>query len=139
MIISFNSWCDVCKRFYQLINVDVDVESIDSCRHFPLATESRYVIASNLTCMLISPNRLLRDISKIKNKHRCAWYSDACQNNPFYSYAPINVKPAGRQGKGWGFDIFQKFAVKFPAHGQIIPVKCNQISPPRAAHCYPIS
>ena len=21
---------------------------------------------------------------------------------------------------GWGFDIFQKFAVKFPAHGQII-------------------
>ena len=36
---------------------------------------------------------------------------------------------------GWGFDIFQEFAVKFPAHGQIIPVKCNQISPPRAAHC----
>ena len=36
----------------------------------------------------------------------------------------------------WGFDIFQKFAAKFPAHGQIIPVKCNQISPPRAAHCY---
>ena len=32
---------------------------------------------------------------------------------------------------GWGFDFFQKFAVKFPAHGQIIPVKCNQISPPR--------
>ena len=22
---------------------------------------------------------------------------------------------------GWGFDIFQKFAVKFPAHGQTIP------------------
>ena len=41
----------------------------------------------------------------------------------------------GRQGMGWGFDIFQKFAVKFPAHGQIIPVKCNQISPPQAAHC----
>ena len=36
---------------------------------------------------------------------------------------------------GWGFDIFVKFAVKFPAHGQIIPVKCNQISPPQAAHC----
>ena len=36
---------------------------------------------------------------------------------------------------GWGFDIFQELAVKFPAHGQIIPVKCNQISPPRAAHC----
>ena len=35
---------------------------------------------------------------------------------------------------GWGFDIFQKFAVKFPAHGQIIPVKWNQISSPRAAH-----
>ena len=40
---------------------------------------------------------------------------------------------------GWGFDIFQTFAVKFPAHGQIIPVKCNQISPPRAAQCYQIS
>ena len=36
---------------------------------------------------------------------------------------------------GRGFDIFQKFSVKFPAHGQIIPVKCNQISPPRATHC----
>ena len=41
----------------------------------------------------------------------------------------------GRQGMGWGFDIFQELVVKFPAHGQIIPVKCNQISPPRAAHC----
>ena len=51
---------------------------------------------------------------------------------------PINVKPAGGggdgQGMGWGFDIFQKVVVKFPAHGQIIPVNCNQISPPRAAH-----
>ena len=57
------------------------------------------------------------------------------------SNAPIIVKPAGwwRQGMGWGFNIFQKFAVKFPAHGQIIPVKCNQISPPRAAHCCQIS
>ena len=45
----------------------------------------------------------------------------------------------GRQGMGWGFDIFEKFAVKFPAHGQIISVKCNQISPPRAAHCCQIS
>ena len=37
--------------------------------------------------------------------------------------APINVKPAegggGLQGMGWGFDIFQKFAVKFPAHGHL--------------------
>ena len=31
---------------------------------------------------------------------------------------------------GWGFDIFQKFAVKFPAHGQTIPVKCTNISRP---------
>ena len=38
---------------------------------------------------------------------------------------------------GWGFDIFQKFAVKFPAHGQIIAVNCNPIFPPRAAHCCP--
>ena len=64
-----------------------------------------------------------------------------------YSYALtcINVKPAGRSGGGraWGGDLtlifFQKFAVKFPAHGHIISVKCNQISPPRAAHCYQIS
>ena len=34
---------------------------------------------------------------------------------------------------GWGFDFFQKFPIKFPAHGQIIPVKCNQIFPPQAA------
>ena len=60
-------------------------------------------------------------------------------------YAPISVKPAGRgsgggkQGMGWGFDVFQKFAVKLPAHGQIIPVNCNQISPPRAAYCCQIS
>ena len=55
-------------------------------------------------------------------------------------YAPINVKPAGGGGgRGWGFDICQKFAVKFPAHWQIIPVKYNQICPPRAAHCYQIS
>ena len=31
----------------------------------------------------------------------------------------------------WRFDIFQKIAVKFPAHGQIIPVNCNQLSPSR--------
>ena len=30
---------------------------------------------------------------------------------------------------GWGFDIFQKFAVKFPAHGQTIPVKMNKNFP----------
>ena len=36
---------------------------------------------------------------------------------------------------GWGFDVFQKFAVKFPAHGQTIPVNCTKISPPRAAYC----
>ena len=34
----------------------------------------------------------------------------------------------GRQGMVWGFDIFQKFVVKFLAHEQIIPVKCTKIS-----------
>ena len=54
----------------------------------------------------------------------------------FISNAPINVMPAwGEAGHGVGCDFFQKFAIKFPAHGQIIPVKCNQISPPPAAHC----
>ena len=44
-------------------------------------------------------------------------------------YAPINVKPvgggggggfrgAGGQGMGWGFDIFQKFAVEFLPTGK---------------------
>ena len=37
----------------------------------------------------------------------------------------------GRQGMGWDFSFFQKFAIKFSTHGQIIPVKCNQISPPQ--------
>ena len=37
-------------------------------------------------------------------------------------------------GHGVGIDIFPKFAVKFPAHRQIIPVKCAEISPPWAAH-----
>ena len=35
---------------------------------------------------------------------------------------------AGRQGMVWGFDIFPKFVVKFPAHRQIIPVKYTKIS-----------
>ena len=39
---------------------------------------------------------------------------------------------AGHRVGIWGFDNFQKFAVKFPS---IIPVNCNQISPPRHAHC----
>ena len=39
----------------------------------------------------------------------------------------------GEAGHGVGI-WHQKFAVKFPAHWQIIPVRCNQISPPRAAH-----
>ena len=43
----------------------------------------------------------------------------------------------GRQGMGWRFDIFQKFAFKFLAHGQIIPFNSNQISPPLAAHFCP--
>ena len=49
----------------------------------------------------------------------------------FRVYAPINLKPAGggRQGMGWGFDIFQKFAVKFPTRGQTIPVKCTKNFP----------
>ena len=40
--------------------------------------------------------------------------------------APIDARPTGAggggamQGIGWGFDVIQKFAVKFPNHGQII-------------------
>ena len=63
----------------------------------------------------------------------------------FSEFYGINVKLAAEGGGGEGgggragVDIFQKFAVKFPAHGQIIPVKCNQISTPRFAHCCQIS
>ena len=58
--------------------------------------------------------------------------------------APINVnklavRVVGERGMGWGFHIFQKFGIKFPTHRQIIPVKCNQISPPRAAPCCQIT
>ena len=42
---------------------------------------------------------------------------------------PAGGGGGGRQGIGWGFDFFQKNSIKFPAHGQSIPVKCNQISP----------
>ena len=61
------------------------------------------------------------------------------KKNSDFINAPINLKPAGeeggRQGMGWGFDIFQKFAVKFPTRGQTIPVKCTKISLPRVAYC----
>ena len=47
--------------------------------------------------------------------------------------APINLKRAGGAGEagpmGWGFDIFQNFGVKFPTHGQTIPVKCTKKFP----------
>ena len=47
-------------------------------------------------------------------------------------YAPINVKPEGGVAdKGWGFDFFGKFLVKFPTLGIEIWVKLNQIPPPR--------
>ena len=56
------------------------------------------------------------------------------------NYAPFNVKPAkggwgGDHGMRWGFDMFEKFGMKFPAYGQIIQVKCSQLSPTQAAHC----
>ena len=37
----------------------------------------------------------------------------------------------------WGGDLtfFQNLQSNVPAHGQIIPFKCNQISSPHAAHC----
>ena len=60
--------------------------------------------------------------------------------------APINVNKLavrvdgrGKRGMGWGFHIFQKFGIKFPTHRQIISVKSNQISPPRAALCCQIT
>ena len=40
----------------------------------------------------------------------------------------------GEAGHGVGIDIFPKFAVKFPAHREIIPVKCTNISLPWTAH-----
>ena len=44
-------------------------------------------------------------------------------------------------GRAWGGDLtfFNNLlsAFKFPAHGQIIPFNCNQVSQPRAAHFCP--
>ena len=56
------------------------------------------------------------------------------------SNAPINVKQAGGGGGGggrtWDRDLtFSKNLQSIPPPpGEIIPVKCNQIAPPRAAH-----
>ena len=52
-----------------------------------------------------------------------------------FIHLSMKCRQWSRQGKGWGFDFLQKFAIKFPAHWQIIPVKRNQISLPQAAHC----
>ena len=46
------------------------------------------------------------------------WYKIV--NMYFIGNASIIVKPVGggvKQGVGWDFDIFQKFAVKFPTPG----------------------
>ena len=76
---------------------------------------------------------------QLSNPHRSAW-ADAI--NAFILFMHLSMRcrrggggGGGRQGIGWGFDFFQKFAIKFPAHGQIIAVKCNQISPTQATHC----
>ena len=64
-----------------------------------------------------------------------------CSNNfsrPYKcgNYAPINVKPAGgrggggKQGMGWGFDIFYEFVVKFPAHVKSIQSNATKFSHP---------
>ena len=61
--------------------------------------------------------------------------------------APINVTMStswqcgwwGSEAWGGDFTFFKKFGIKFPTHRQIIPVKCNQISPPRAAPCCQIT
>ncbi len=55
------------------------------------------------------------------------------------TYAPINVKLVGEGGGGagvrWGFDIFQKIAVKFPTTRQKCEVKYNWNFPPREMIC----
>ena len=44
-----------------------------------------------------------------------------CSSTTFVApYAPINVKPVGGwggAGKGWGFDKFYNFLIKFPRVG----------------------
>ena len=56
-------------------------------------------------------------------------------------YAPINAKPAGggRQGMGWGFDIFQKLQSNSLPTGKSLQTNATKFSPRRAAHCCQIS
>ena len=37
----------------------------------------------------------------------------------------------GRQGMGWGFDFFQKFAIKFPAQGKSFQSNTTKFPHPR--------
>ena len=63
---------------------------------------------------------------------------DLDPNKTYDYHRAFDIKPTEvvyNAGHRVGFDFCQKFAIIFPAHGQIIPVKSNQISPPQAAHC----
>ena len=104
---------------------------INSLIHFLPQNFNKYKYSFSQTCpcSTLSANRYL-DKYKAPSSFSRVIYHDIMH--------PYRWRGGGgRQGIGWGFDIFQKFAVKFPAHGQMIPVNCNQISPPRAAHCCP--
>ena len=92
-------------------------------------------LVMNLLTYTVTRNSFLLLLNRCSPKHSLKHDFDSVMR--FAVVIEASFLHCTRQGMGWAFDMFQKFAVKFPAHGQIIPVNCNQISRPRAAHCCP--
>ena len=79
-------------------------------------------------------------ITQTREKAKSTQKTTSRRNAPInVNKLAVRVEGSGKRGMGWGFHIFQKFGIKFPTHRQIIPVKSNQISPPRAAPCCQIT
>ena len=77
-------------------------------------------------------------ITQTREKAKSTQKTTSRRNAPINVYK-LAVRVRGGARHGVGFHIFQKFGIKFPTHRQIIPVKSNQISPPRAAPCCQIT
>ena len=114
--------------------------SINSLIHFlpQNFNKHKYSFSQTCPCSTLSANRYL-------NKYKApSSFSRVIYHDIMHPLSMLSRRGGGRwgvgvgrwrQGIGRGFDIFQKFAFKFSANGQIIPVYCKQISSPRAAHC----
>ena len=76
-------------------------------------------------------------------KSRCVVWTDDGNLSIMHRSMLSRWGGGGRGAGGAGYWVgiwhFSKICRRIPAHGQIIPVNCYQISPPRAAHCCQIS